>query len=382
MQHIFTKKYENSFWGYFLADHLSTYLAPINLNHFWGFGSLSGLCLALQIVSGLFLATHYINSIDGAFISVEHIMRDVNGGWFARYAHANGASFFFILVYAHLARSLYYKSYFYPRRSAWLIGVLIFLLLMATAFMGYVLPWGQMSFWGATVITSLFSAIPVFGAKLTAWLWGGFSVNQPTLGRLFVAHFLLPFVILGLVVLHLAVLHKSGSSQPLSFAAYDKVTFYPYFFVKDFLGFLFFLFFLSFFIFYKPNYLGHPDNYIVANILVTPPHIVPEWYFLPFYAILRSVPDKLGGVLLMFSAIALLALLPYPDSQKFSLHNAYIIECSFLSKIHFWFLVVVFVLLAWCGALPAEHPFVQTGEFCVFCYFLLLDLTNRVNFIR
>lgn len=380
MQQAFTLRFENSFWGSFLADHLSTYLAPINLNHFWGFGSLSGLCLALQFISGLFLATHYINSIEGAFVSVEHIMRDVNGGWLLRYAHANGASFFFILVYMHLARSLYYKSYFYPRRSVWLVGVLILLLLMATAFMGYVLPWGQMSFWGATVITSLFSAIPVVGAKLTAWLWGGFSVNQPTLGRLFVAHFLLPFVILGLVILHLALLHKSGSSQPLSFTSYDKVTFYPYFFVKDFLSFLLFLFIMSFFIFYNPNYLGHPDNYTAANILVTPAHIVPEWYFLPFYAILRSVPDKLGGVLLMFSAIVLLAVLPYPDSKNFLIYDQYILECSFFSKIHFWFLAVVFVLLAWCGALPAEYPYVETGEFCVFCYFLLLDLTNRLGF--
>jgi len=280
------------------TNHLIKYPTPININYAWSFGSLAGICLIIQILTGIFLAMHYTAHIDLAFSSVEHIMRDVNNGWLIRYAHANGASMFFIVVYCHIFRGLYYGSYIHPRELLWCSGVLMFILMMATAFMGYVLPWGQMSFWGATVITSLFTAIPFIGSVIVDWLWGGFTVSNATLNRFFSLHFFLPFALAGLSLLHLALLHKDGSNNPLGVDSHvDKISFYPYFFVKDLFAFFSFLFFFFIFLFYFPNILGHPDNYIPADPMQTPPHIVPEWYFLPYYAILRSIPDKLGGVL-------------------------------------------------------------------------------------
>jgi len=295
----------------FVDSHIINYPTPVNLNYMWSFGSLAGLCLVIQIITGIFLAMHYTPHIDLAFNSVEHIMRDVNNGWLLRYLHANGASMFFIVTYVHIFRGLYFGSYMFPRGFLWCSGVVIFLLMMATAFMGYVLPWGQMSFWGATVITNLFSAIPFIGGSIVEWLWGGFSVDNATLNRFFSLHYLMPFLICGVVLVHLSLLHTTGSNNPLGINTnVDSIVFYPYFYVKDLFAFLIFIFFFCFFVFFYPNILGHSDNYIVANPLVTPAHIVPEWYFLPFYAILRSIPDKLGGVVAMISAILILLLIP------------------------------------------------------------------------
>jgi len=301
----------------FIDSHIIDYPTPVNLNYMWSFGSTAGICLVIQIITGIFLAMHYTPHITFAFGSVEHIMRDVNNGWLLRYLHANGASMFFIVVYCHIFRGLYFGSYIYPRGKLWASGVIIFLLMMATAFMGYVLPWGQMSFWGATVITNLFSAIPFIGSSIVEWLWGGFSVDNATLNRFFSLHYLMPFVIAGLVLIHLSLLHKDGSNNPLGVNKnIDTIPFYPYFYVKDLFAFLILIFFFSFFVFFYPNVLGHSDNYIPANPLVTPPHIVPEWYFLPFYAILRSIPDKLGGVVAMISAILTLLLLPVINTSE------------------------------------------------------------------
>jgi len=300
-----------------LDNHIINYPSPINLTYAWSFGALAGLCLVIQIVSGIFLAMHYTPHIDLAFSSVEHIMRDVNNGWLIRYLHANGASMFFIVVYSHIFRGIYYGSFMAPREYLWCSGVILFLLMMATAFMGYVLPWGQMSFWGATVITNLFSAIPYLGTSIVEWLWGGFCVDNATLNRFFSLHFVLPFLIAGLVILHIALLHKDGSNNPLGVhSATDKISFYPYFYVKDLFSFLSFVFFFSIILFYYPNLLGHPDNYIMANPMSTPAHIVPEWYFLPFYAILRSIPDKLGGVAAMGGAIVVLLFLPFLNTSE------------------------------------------------------------------
>ncbi len=297
-----------------LYSHLVFYPTSININYFWGFGSLAGLCLATQIISGILLAMHYTPHVDYAFTSVEHIMRDVNYGWLLRYFHANGASMFFIVIYTHIGRGLYYGSFQYPRGFLWVSGVIIFILLMATAFMGYVLPWGQMSFWGATVITNLFSAIPYVGEHIAYFLWGGFSVDNPTLNRFFSLHYLLPFLTAGVIGLHLILLHNHGSSSLIiATKSSDKIPFYPYLYLKDVFGFLCFLTFFSFFIFFIPNALGHPDNYIPANPMVTPTHIVPEWYFLPFYAILRSIPDKLGGVACMGLALVLFIFIPWVE---------------------------------------------------------------------
>ena len=267
----------------FIDSHIISYPTPINLNYMWSFGSAAGICLVIQIITGIFLAMHYTPHVDLAFSSVEHIMRDVNNGWLIRYIHANGASMFFIVVYCHIFRGLYYGSFMHPRQHLWCSGVTIFLLMMATAFMGYVLPWGQMSFWGATVITNLFSAIPVVGKSIVEWLWGGFSVGNATLNRFFSLHYLMPFLIAGMTLIHLALLHKDGSNNPLGVnGAIDTVSFYPYFYVKDLFSFLILVLVFSFFVYFYPNLLGHPDNYIPANPMVTPAHIVPEWYFLPF----------------------------------------------------------------------------------------------------
>jgi quinol-cytochrome oxidoreductase complex cytochrome b subunit len=352
----------------FVDSHIIDYPTPINLNYLWSFGSTAGLCLGIQIVTGIFLAMHYTPHIDMAFSSVEHIMRDVNNGWLLRYLHANGASMFFIVVYAHIFRGLYFGSYMNPRGRLWASGVIIFLLMMATAFMGYVLPWGQMSFWGATVITNLFSAIPVVGGSIVEWLWGGFSVSNATLNRFFSLHYLVPFLIVGLVLLHLSLLHQNGSNNPLGINSNpDTISFYPYFYVKDLFSFLILVLFFSFFVCFYPNVLGHADNYIPANPLVTPSHIVPEWYFLPFYAILRSIPDKLGGVVAMVAAILILLLLPIINTSK-------VRSSKFrpIFSIAYWFLVSDFLLLGWLGQKPVESPYIEVGMAATAFYFIFL----------
>jgi len=352
----------------FIDSHIISYPTPINLNYLWSFGSTAGLCLVIQIITGIFLAMHYTPHIDLAFSSVEHIMRDVNNGWLIRYLHANGASMFFIVVYCHIFRGLYYGSYIYPREKLWASGVIIFLLMMATAFMGYVLPWGQMSFWGATVITNLFSAIPFVGGAIVEWLWGGFSVSNATLNRFFSLHYLMPFVICGLVLIHLSLLHKDGSNNPLGINTnVDNVNFYPNFYVKDLFAFLVLVFFFSFFVFFYPNALGHTDNYIPANPLSTPAHIVPEWYFLPFYAILRSIPDKLGGVLAMVSAILVLLIIPFINTSE-------VRSTQFrpLFGLGYWFLVSDFLLLGWIGQKPVESPYIEVGMLGTAFYFIFL----------
>jgi ubiquinol-cytochrome c reductase cytochrome b subunit len=358
---------KNSFFS-FIDSHIINYPTPINLNYMWSFGSTAGLCLVIQILTGIFLAMHYSPHIDLAFDSVEHIMRDVNNGWLIRYIHANGASMFFIVVYCHLFRGLYYGSYMYPRGLLWGSGVIIFLLMMATAFMGYVLPWGQMSFWGATVITNLFSAVPFVGTSIVEWLWGGFSVSNATLNRFFSLHYLMPFVIVGLVIVHLSLLHKDGSNNPLGANTnVDTISFYPYFYVKDLLSFFFLVFFLALFVFFFPNLLGHSDNYIQANPLSTPAHIVPEWYFLPFYAILRSIPDKLGGVVAMISAILILLILPVINTSA-------IRSSKFrpIFGVAYWFLVSDFLILGWIGQKPVESPYIEIGMAATVFYFLFL----------
>jgi len=348
------------------TNHLIKYPTPININYAWSFGSLAGICLIIQILTGIFLAMHYTAHIELAFSSVEHIMRDVNNGWLIRYAHANGASMFFIVVYCHIFRGLYFGSYMHPRQLLWCSGVLMFILMMATAFMGYVLPWGQMSFWGATVITSLFTAIPFIGNVIVDWLWGGFTVGNATLNRFFSLHFFLPFVLAGLSIVHLALLHKDGSSNPLGIDSHvDKISFYPYFFVKDLFAFFYFLFFFCVFIFYFPNALGHPDNYIPADPMQTPPHIVPEWYFLPYYAILRSIPDKLGGVLAMFSSLIVLLFIPFINTSDIKSTNF-----RPLFKIFYWLTVTNFLLLGWIGQKPVTDIYIIVGQIATAYYFL------------
>jgi len=349
-------------------NHIIDYPSPINLSYAWSFGALAGICLVIQIVTGIFLAMHYTPHVDFAFSSVEHIMRDVNSGWLIRYMHANGASMFFIVVYSHIFRGLYYGSYMTPREHLWCSGVLIFLLMMATAFMGYVLPWGQMSFWGATVITNLFSAIPFVGPSIVDWLWGGFCVDNATLNRFFSLHFVLPFAIAGLVIAHIALLHKDGSNNPLGInSTTDKISFYSYFYVKDLFSLMCFILFFSIILFYFPNLLGHPDNYIPANPMSTPAHIVPEWYFLPFYAILRSIPDKLGGVAAMGGAIVILLFLPFINTSE--------VRSSAFRPVFrksFWFFFANFLLLGWIGQEVVEHPYVLIGQIGTAFYFLFI----------
>ena len=312
---------------------------------------------------------HYIAHADLAFASVEHIMRDVNYGWLIRYVHANGASMFFLAVYIHIFRALYYGSYKSPREMIWIIGMLIYFLMMATAFLGYVLPWGQMSFWGATVITNLFSAIPLIGESVTHWLWGGYSVDNPTLTRFFSLHYLFPFLILGLVILHIWALHVPGNNNPIGIdikkPSSDTVPFHPYIVIKDLFALLIFLIVFAFFVFYSPNILGHSDNYIEANPLVTPAHIVPEWYLLPFYAILRSVPDKLLGVIAMFAAIFVLVILPWLDTSK--------VRSALFRPIYkqfYWFLVADVLILGYMGAMPAEGIYLLVARVATAYYFI------------
>jgi ubiquinol-cytochrome c reductase cytochrome b subunit len=347
--------------------HMAEYRAPKNLNYAWNFGSLAGLCLVIQIATGLFLAMQYTPHVDYAFDSVERIMRDVNYGWLLRYLHAVGASMFFIVVYIHIARGLFYGSYKKPRELLWFIGIIIFIAMMATAFMGYVLPWGQMSFWGAKVITNLFSAIPLFGEDIVVWLWGGFSVGNATLNRFFALHFLLPFIIIGVVIIHVWALHVHGSNNPSGVevkSKKDTIPFHPYYTVKDFFGFGVFFIVYFYFVFFAPNVLGHPDNYIPANPMVTPTHIVPEWYFLPFYAILRSIPSKLGGVIAMFGAIVILFALPWLDRSRTK--SGYYRP---MFKVFFIIFIITFVILGYIGGKPPEEPYLTVGRICTFWYF-------------
>lgn len=352
---------------------------PSSLNYWYNLGSLLGLCLIIQIMSGLFLAMHYSSNIELAFNSVEHIMRDVNGGWLIRYIHANVASFFFICLYLHIGKAMYYGSYKKPRILVWIIGVIIFIITIATAFMGYCLVYGQMSHWGATVITNLLSAIPFIGNDIVPFIWGGFSVNNPTIQRFFGLHFIMPFVLMAFVVMHLIALHVHGSSSPLGLTGnYDRLPFHNYFVFKDLITVFIFLITLSLFIFFSPNTLGHPDNYIPGNPMVTPASIVPEWYLLPFYAILRSIPDKLGGVVAMFGAISILLILPFTD---LSIIRGMTFKS--LSKFSIFIFIFNFILLGNLGQLHVEVPFILLGQLATIYYFsYFLIIVPLVSFIE
>nr|YP_654374.2 cytochrome b [Nematostella sp. JVK-2006] len=356
--------------------------APANLSYMWNFGSLLGLCLVIQIATGIFLAMHYCADVSLAFASVDHIMRDVNYGFLLRYAHANGASMFFICLYAHIGRGLYYGSY--SKVEVWNVGVILFILTMATAFIGYVLPWGQMSFWGATVITNLLSAIPYVGTDIVQWVWGGFSVSNATLNRFFSLHYLFPFILAALSAIHLICLHVDGSNNPIGVKSdLDKVAFHVYYTSKDWYGIVAFSVFFCALVYLAPNLLGDPENFIQANPLVTPVHIQPEWYFLFAYAILRSIPNKLGGVIAMFASLLVLFLLPL-------LHTSRLRGLTFrpLGRMAFWFFVANFLLLTWIGSQPVEEPFILIGQIAsmfYFAYFLVIApllgyLENRLLF--
>nr|YP_010580010.1 cytochrome b [Chironomus javanus]UZS77049.1 cytochrome b [Chironomus javanus] len=346
--------------------------APSNISSWWNFGSLLGLCLVIQIATGIFLSMHYTADTALAFNSVNHICRDVNYGWILRTLHANGASFFFICIYLHVGRGIYYGSYKYL--YTWTVGVILFFLTMGTAFMGYVLPWGQMSFWGATVITNLLSAIPYMGTDLVQWLWGGFAVDNATLTRFFSFHFLFPFIIAAFTMIHLLFLHQTGSNNPLGINSNsDKIPFHPYFSYSDIFGFVMMLMFLTFLTLIAPYMLGDPDNFIPANPLVTPPHIQPEWYFLFAYAILRSIPNKLGGVIALVMSIAILFILPFTNKFTFQSTQFYPIN-----QILFWILTVTVVLLTWIGARPVEDPYILTGQFLTIIYFLYFILNPLI----
>ena len=352
----------------FLNHHLVEYPTPRNLNYWWNYGSLSGIMLVVMIATGIFLAMQYTPHADYAFDSVERIMRDVNYGWLVRYAHMNGASMFFILVYTHMFRGLYYGSYKAPRELLWILGVVILILMIATSFMGYVLPWGQMSYWAATVITNLFSAIPLIGQSIVTLLWGGFTVGNPTLNRFYALHYLLPFIIVAVVLLHLIALHRFHSNNPLGIdlkGPQDTLPFHPYFTIKDLFGLVVFLLVYAFFVFYAPNFLGSPVNSMPANPMQTPNHIVPEWYLLPYYAILRSVPNKLFGVILAFGSIFLLFIVPWLDTSP-------VRSARFrpVYKWVFWLLVIDVIALGWVGANPPEGLVVTVGQFATFYYFI------------
>ena len=362
-----------------VVKHATTeYPAPKNLNYWWNFGSLALVCLVTQILTGLFLAMHYKPDAVLAFDSIQHIMRDVEWGWLLRYTHMVGAHFFFIVVYIHIMRGLYYGSYKPPREVLWWMGVIILFLMILTAFMGYVLPWGQMSYWGATVITNLLSVIPFIGENVVVWLWGGYSVGDPTLNRFFALHYLMPFVIVGVVFLHLWALHHKGSNNPKGIDLKkdtDWIPFHPYYTIKDTFGLGVYLIFFLGMVFYAPNILGHTDNYIPANPMVTPAHIVPEWYFLPFYAILRAIPNKLLGVVAMMAAILILFALPWLDRSK-------VRAATFrpIYKQMFWLFLLDCLILGWVGANPPEGIFVLIGRAATvlyFAFFLLLPIVSR-----
>src|SRR5215216_3060596 len=357
------------------------YPTPRNLNYWWTFGGILTFMLVAQIVTGIVLAMHYTPHVDFAFLSVEGIMRDVNYGWLLRYLHANGASMFFLAAYVHMFRGMYYGSYKEPREVLWILGVILLLLMIATGFMGYVLPWGQMSFWAATVITNLFSAIPLVGESIVTWLWGGYAVGNPTLNRFYALHYLLPFVIAGVVVLHVWALHVVGQNNPTGIeprGPQDSIPFHPYYTIKDMFGLCVFLLVFSIFIFYIPNFLSHPDNSIPANPMVTPPHIVPEWYFLPFYAILRSVPDKLLGVVLMFGSVLILFLVPWLDTSP-------VRSARFrpIYRMVSWLLVIDAIVLGYVGSQPPTGWVVTLGQFATFYYFLhfliLMPLLGKIE---
>lgn len=348
--------------------------APSNISRWWNFGSLLGLCLIIQTLTGLFLAIHYAADTSLAFNSINHICRDVNNGWLLRTLHANGASFFFICIYIHIGRGIYYGSYKY--KYTWIVGVILLFLTMGTAFIGYVLPWGQISFWGATVITNLVSAIPYIGTEIVQWLWGGFAVDNATLTRFFSFHFLLPFLVIAFTIIHLLFLHQTGSNNPLGVNRnIDKIPFHPYFSFKDIFGFIIIIIILTILTLIAPYELGDPDNFIPANPLVTPPHIQPEWYFLFAYAILRAIPNKLGGVIALVLSIAILFILPFSNHFKFQSTQFYPIN-----QIMFWTILITVLLLTWIGARPVEEPFILTGQLltCIyFSYFIFNPLISK-----
>ena len=356
-----------------LTGHMLDFPTPKNLNYWWTFGGILSIMMMVQLATGIVLAMHYTPHVDFAFASVEHIMRNVNYGWLLRYMHSNGASMFFFAVYIHIFRGIYYGSYKAPREVLWMIGVLIYLVMMATAFMGYVLPWGQMSFWGAKVITNLFSAIPFFGKAITTWLWGGFAIDNPTLNRFYSLHYLLPFVLAALVALHIWALHVPGNNNPTGVSvkgSQDTLPFHPYYTMKDAFAIVVFLMLLAAFMFFAPNYLGHPLNYVPANPLVTPPHIVPEWYYLPFYAILRAIPDKLGGVVAMFGSILILFVLPWLDTSRVRSGTYRPIFKQF-----FWVFAIVCIGLGYLGSKPPEGAYVIWSRILTayyFAYFLVI----------
>nr|YP_010439971.1 cytochrome b [Mastax latefasciata]UTD45017.1 cytochrome b [Mastax latefasciata] len=346
--------------------------SPSNISLWWNFGSLTGVCLMIQIISGIFLAMHYSASIDLAFNTVNHICRDVNYGWLLRTLHANGASFFFICIYIHIGRGMYYGSYKFI--NTWMIGVIILLMVMGTAFMGYVLPWGQMSFWGATVITNLLSAIPYIGTMIVQWLWGGFAVDNATLTRFFTIHFLLPFIITALVMIHLLFLHQTGSNNPLGINSnIDKIPFHPYFSFKDLMGFIIMIMMLMILTLLNPYYLNDPDNFIPANPLVTPIHIQPEWYFLFAYAILRSIPNKLGGVIALLMSILILMFIPFINKSNFQSLKFYP-----LNQMLFWLFFIILILLTWIGTKPVEEPYIITGQILTIMYFSYFFINSLI----
>lgn len=390
-----------SSFSYIYQDYIK-YPVYFNLTYVWNFGVLAFFFLVIQIISGIFLAMHYIPSADLAFISVEHIMRDIPYGWFLRYLHANGASFFFLSVYFHIFRNLYYFTYITPRELVWNIGIILFFLMILTAFLGYVLPWGQMSFRAATVITSLFSVFPIYGDDIVIWLWGSFSVSHITLTRFFSLHYFMPFIILLLVFLHILFLHETGSSNPAGLTLkFDKIWFFPYYSRKDIYVCLCFLLGFFLILIFLPNYLSHTDNYIPANPIVTPAHIVPEWYFLPFYALLRSIPNKVGGIIILLFTLGLLFCLPFITSNNWRENNSVLFYCilveleedvtqpkserKIITKVEFqliqclcWFIGIVYILLGWLGGCPIEYPYILVGQSLTLILVVCLSLNNYI----